>query len=197
MTELGGAGARDRSAAAPDPVREEAERLVAAGLAAVSMAAERIGAPTRERGGAAAVGFDALGDVLFGRSGHRRHSVANGSEVCCRCPVCRAISAAREPSPELAEALATGFGALAQGAARVLRGLADVAGAEPDRTDRPAQPDHADPWAAATAEPPGRSGPGHPGGGAAGGGAAGGGAAGGGAAGGGSAGGGSAGGAGR
>jgi hypothetical protein len=42
----------------PQNVREEAERLVAAGLAAVSMMADRIGAnpSSRERGGAAASG---------------------------------------------------------------------------------------------------------------------------------------------
>lgn len=46
--------------------RAEAERLVSTGLAALSMAADRIGAPTRERGGPAAASFDALGDMLFG-----------------------------------------------------------------------------------------------------------------------------------
>jgi hypothetical protein len=160
-------------AATPDPdsVRAEAERLVAAGLAALSMAADRIGAPTRERGGAAAAGFDALGDMLFGPAGHRRHSVANDSPECCRCPVCRMISAARRPSPEVAERLATGVGHLAEGAARVLRTVAGAAGAArgagggpgrrppgssgPAEPDPPApdvaEPDLADPWTAATA----------------------------------------------
>lgn len=153
----------DRERAGPaDPAaaRAEAERLVAAGLAALSMAAERIGAPTRERGGAAAAGFDALGDMLFGPAGHRRHSVANDSPVCCRCPVCRAISAARDPDPVLAERLATGVGNLAEGTVRVLRGVAGAWPA-PDRQPapdpRPAPDPSAaaepDPWAAATAEP--------------------------------------------
>jgi len=147
-------------------VREEAERLVAAGLAAVSMVAERIGAPTRQRGGAAAAGYDALGDMLFGPA-HRRYSVANGSEECCRCPVCRLISAARDPDPDVAEKLATGVGTLAGGAARLARGVAGAvesvwparppAGSPVDRPAgaqkvevRDARPDD-DPWAAATA----------------------------------------------
>jgi hypothetical protein len=140
----------------PDAVRTEAERLVATGLAAVAMAADRVGAPTRERGGAAATSFDALGDMLFGPAGHRRHSIANGSPECCRCPVCRAISAARNPSPDFAERLATGVGFMAEGAARVLRGVAGAAGTVRDtgagRGPGPAP--EPDPWAAATAEPP-------------------------------------------
>jgi hypothetical protein len=132
----------------PDVVREEAERLVAAGLAAVSVVADRIGAPTRERGGAAAAGFDALGDALFGPSGHRRHTVANDSAECCRCPVCRVISAAREPHPDVAERVATGVGTLAVGATKLLRAVAGAAAPPEPRgaVDRPG----ADPWAAAT-----------------------------------------------
>lgn len=162
--------------AGPDPqdVREEAERLVATGMAALSMVAERIGAPSRERGGSVAAGYDALGDVLFGPAGHRRHSVANESPECCRCPVCRAISAVREPNPQVTERLATGAGTVAEGAARVLRGLAGAAGAvretwqphpqqkssqqksQPAPQQKPQQrpgPESTDPWAAATAEP--------------------------------------------
>ncbi|HEY8472489.1 MAG TPA: hypothetical protein VIL37_07605 [Natronosporangium sp.] len=110
----------------PDAIRTEAERLVAAGLAAVSMVADRIGAPTRERGGAAAAGFDALGDMLFGPAGHRRHSVANDSPECCKCPVCRVIAAARQPSPGFAERLASGVGMVAEATARMMRTVADV-----------------------------------------------------------------------
>ncbi|MPZ28909.1 MAG: hypothetical protein GEV12_21545 [Micromonosporaceae bacterium] len=165
---------RTERAERPNPVdpasaRAEAERLVAAGLAALSMAADRIGAPTRERGGAAAAGFDALGDIMFGPAGHRRHSVANDSPACCRCPVCRAISAARDPDPEVAERLATGVGSLAEGAVRVLRGVAGAWPAGPAGPAKPAGPagsagpgptaspgrgpEEPDPWAAATAEP--------------------------------------------
>lgn len=111
----------------PSAARHEAERLVAAGLAALSVAADRIGAPERERGGPAAAGYDALGDLLFGRT-HQHHEVANDSSACCRCPVCRLISAAREPDPAVAERLATGAGTLAEGAARVLRTVAGAAG---------------------------------------------------------------------
>jgi hypothetical protein len=147
----------------PDPVRTEAERLVATGLAAMSMAADRIGAPTRERGGAAAASFDALGDMLFGPAGHRRHNVANDSPECCRCPVCRVIAAARQPSPIFAEKLANGVGSMAEGAARVLRGVAGAAGATrpaPGPAAGPAPaPAEPDPWAAATAEPPGPAAP--------------------------------------
>ena len=124
MSETGTAGA----AAGPDPAsaRQEAERLVAAGLAILSSAASRVGAPTRAPSGAAAAGFDALGDLLFGPA--RRYSVANGGPECCRCPLCRALSAARHPDPRLAERLATGAGHVAEGAARVLRAVATAAG---------------------------------------------------------------------
>jgi hypothetical protein len=131
----------DRDRVEPNLLRAEAERLVAAGLAAVSVAADRIGAPTRERGGAAAAGFDALGDMLFGPSGHRRHSVANDSPECCKCPVCRMIAAARKPNPVVAERLATGAGLLAESAVRMLRLVASAgsaaAGAAGVRAPRP------------------------------------------------------------
>lgn len=73
-----------------DP-REEAERLVATALAALSVAAN------------GTAGF------------------ATGSAECCVCPVCKAIAAARDPDPEFAERLATGVGDLAVGLAGVLR----------------------------------------------------------------------------
>jgi|SRR5690349_8626704 hypothetical protein len=73
-----------------DP-KEEAERLVATALAAVSMAAN------------SATGF------------------ATGSAECCVCPVCKAIAMARDPDPQFAEALSSGVGDLATGLAGVLR----------------------------------------------------------------------------
>lgn len=73
-----------------DP-REEAERLVATALAALSVAA------------GSTAGF------------------ATGSAECCVCPVCKAIAAARDPDPEFAERLATGAGDLAVGLSSVLR----------------------------------------------------------------------------
>jgi hypothetical protein len=113
-------GSADHGTAA----RQEAEWLVAAGVAALSMAADRIGSPARGRGGAAAAGYEALGDLLFGPSPYRRHTVANSSPECCRCPVCRLIAAARHPDPAMVERLTTGAGNLAEGAARVLRVVA-------------------------------------------------------------------------
>ncbi|GAA2328187.1 hypothetical protein GCM10010170_004520 [Dactylosporangium salmoneum] len=73
-----------------DP-REEAERLVAAALAAMSMAAR------------STAGF------------------ATGSAECCVCPLCKAIAAARDPDPQVAERLATGAGDIAEGVASFLR----------------------------------------------------------------------------
>lgn len=132
--------------------RREAERLVVTGLAAVSAAAERIGAPTRQRGGAAAAGFDALGDVLFGPS-PRQHRVANDSPECCHCPICRVIAAARRPDPAMAERLATGVGDLAEGTARLLRNLSGPASQAGPRHDHAGADE--DPWTAATDPPPG------------------------------------------
>lgn len=79
-----------------DPVRGEAERLVAAAIAAVSMAAQTVP-----------------------KTGEQ--ALANGSAECCICPVCRVISSMREPSPDLAERIAGGAGDLAAGVASLLR----------------------------------------------------------------------------
>jgi hypothetical protein len=102
----------------PGPVREEAERLVAAALAAVSTAAR-------------------------GTSGY-----ATGSAECCVCPLCRVIAAMRDPNPEVAERLATGAGDLAAGVASLLRsfgGPRETSRPEPERAQRsepePAAPD--------------------------------------------------------
>lgn len=80
-----------------DP-REEAERLVATALAALSMAAN------------STAGF------------------ATGSAECCVCPVCKAIAAARDPDPDFAERLATGVGDIAVGLAGVLRSFGSPGG---------------------------------------------------------------------
>jgi hypothetical protein len=88
-----------------DPVRDEAERLVAAAIAAVSLA-------TRGLGGAAGARRSA------GHSGF-----ATGSPECCVCPVCRVISAMRDPNPDLAERLASGAGDLAAAVTGILRSL--------------------------------------------------------------------------
>jgi hypothetical protein len=79
-----------------DPVRDEAERLVSAALAAVSMAARTI---------------PSTGP----------HAFATGSDECCVCPVCRVIATMRDPSAELSERLAAGAGDLATAVAGILR----------------------------------------------------------------------------
>ncbi|GGQ52545.1 hypothetical protein GCM10010166_21940 [Couchioplanes caeruleus subsp. azureus] len=139
--------------------RQEAERLVAALLAR-----------------AAQGGRDGLGDLLgsavgqflsgTGTQQHRSSTGwATGTAECCVCPICRAMAALRDPTPETAERLATGAGDLATGLATLMRGLSAVLGATrtPDRdstghqepaSDRdparypPSTPDEA--WSAAT-----------------------------------------------
>lgn len=110
--------------------RDEAERLVAAALAAAALAAR------------STAGF------------------ATGSAECCVCPVCRAIAAMRDPSPEFAERLATGVGDLATGLAGVLRAFGSPvpsrsgpgASTGPGRgDDAMPDPDGDDVWRAATA----------------------------------------------
>ncbi|WP_442877479.1 hypothetical protein [Dactylosporangium sp. AC04546] len=105
-----------------DP-REEAERLVATVLAALSMAAN------------STAGF------------------ATGSAECCVCPVCKAIAAARDPDPDFAERLATGVGDIAVGLAGVLRSFGSRQGssgtAKPESSD---EDDDDDVWRSATSE---------------------------------------------
>jgi hypothetical protein len=105
-----------------DPVRDEAERLVAAALAALSVASRTL------------PGFAARAGEGF----------ATGSPECCVCPVCKTIAAMREPNPEFAERLATGAADLAVGVASLLRSLSRP-------TTRPSS-DEDDAWHEATAE---------------------------------------------
>jgi hypothetical protein len=102
---------------------------------------------------------------------------STGSADCCICPVCRVIAALRDPSPELAERLATAVGDLAVGLAGVLRAFsAPASGGHPSgghlsdeepsdeepsggpaSGERPAgerPADQADPGRAATVPPP-------------------------------------------
>jgi hypothetical protein len=104
-----------------DP-KEEAERLVAAALAAVSMAAN------------SATGF------------------ATGSAECCVCPLCKAIAAVRDPDPQFAEKLSTGVGDLATGLAGVLRAFGDSGFSFGTRNAQPAAdaPEGDDVWSSAT-----------------------------------------------
>jgi hypothetical protein len=96
-----------------DPVREEAERLVTAAITGLSLAVRSI-------------------------PGVAEHTFANESPECCICPICRVITAMRDPSPELTERLAGGVGDIAAAIAHALRGLAmerDQPAPTPGRTD--------------------------------------------------------------
>jgi hypothetical protein len=101
--------------------REEAERLVAAALAAASVAARGITRNSSPLAGAA----DLAGRLLSGGSGGH---VATGSPECCVCPLCRAIAAVRDPSPETALKLAVGASDLAANLSGVLRSVSDLMG---------------------------------------------------------------------
>lgn len=82
----------------PGTPREEAERLVVAALATMSVAA---------RGWLARAGAG--------------HPLATETGGCCVCPVCRAIAAVRDPSPDLVERLASGAADVAAGVTTLLR----------------------------------------------------------------------------
>ncbi|WP_155373197.1 hypothetical protein [Catellatospora vulcania] len=77
----------------PGTAREEAERLVAAVLAAATLAA------------------------------NANPHLATGSPECCVCPLCKVIAAVRDPDPELVERVATGAGDLAAGLASFMRSV--------------------------------------------------------------------------
>ncbi len=78
----------------PGTARQEAERLVAAVLAAAALAA------------------------------NANPQFSTGSAECCVCPLCKVIAAVRDPDPEMVERLATGAGDLAAGVASFMRHLA-------------------------------------------------------------------------
>jgi hypothetical protein len=100
-----------------DPVRDEAERLVATAVAAISLAARSI---------------PSAGPRAF----------ATGSEECCVCPLCRLIAAMREPSPELTEKIATGAGDLATAVTGVLRLFSRGGHDEPEAPTEAPQDDY-------------------------------------------------------
>jgi hypothetical protein len=110
--------------------REEAERLVAAALGAASVAARGLVRAANPLSGVA----DAAERLLAGGDpGH----VATGSPECCVCPLCRAIAAVRDPSPQLALKLATGAADLASNVTDVLRTVGGLVSQPPAP---PAQP---------------------------------------------------------
>jgi hypothetical protein len=86
--------------------------------------------------------------------GHGFAGWATGSPECCVCPLCRAIAAVRDPTPQTAARLATGAGDLATGVASMMRALSALSGtrsrpAKPAKPTRPVfDPDVA--WSAAT-----------------------------------------------
>jgi hypothetical protein len=100
----------------PGSARQEAERLVAAVLAAAAMAA------------------------------NANPQLSTGSAECCVCPLCRVIKAVRDPDPEMVERLASGAGDLAAGVASFLRHVAapstgDNAWRRATEADAQAQPE--------------------------------------------------------
>lgn len=156
----------------PDPgtAREEAERLVATAIGAASMAARRIGrtrgpVSSSPLGDALPAGLGTLADALVDRAraafglgpNPADYRFANGSPECCVCPVCRTIAAVRDPSPQVAERLATGAGDLAAGVASFLRAVAG-GGADQARSGPPP----ADAAAGEAAQRPAAGQPGQP-----------------------------------
>jgi hypothetical protein len=111
--------------------RDEAERLVAAALAAASVAARGLVRAANPLSGVA----DAAERLLAGGGpGH----VATGSPECCVCPLCRAIAAVRDPSPQVALKLATGAADLASNVTDVLRTVGGMVSRPPTpRRDTP------------------------------------------------------------
>ncbi|WP_020521303.1 hypothetical protein [Catelliglobosispora koreensis] len=77
----------------PGTAREEAERLVAAVLAAATLTANAY------------------------------PQISTGSAECCVCPLCKVIAAVRDPDPQTVERIATGAGDLAAGLASFLRNV--------------------------------------------------------------------------
>ncbi|GAA1603220.1 hypothetical protein GCM10009679_03780 [Saccharothrix algeriensis] len=92
----------------PGTAREEAERLVAAVLAAATLAA------------------------------NANPHISTGSAECCICPLCKVIAAVRDPDPELVERVATGAGDLAAGLASFLRAVSTHRPGAADETWRDA-----------------------------------------------------------
>jgi hypothetical protein len=141
--------------------REEAERLVvtflaraaAGGLGAAASAASSDSGGT----GKGPDPVKLLGESVAGLAGmlHSSAGWATGSPECCVCPVCRVITAVRDPSPETAERLATSAGEIATGVAGLMRAFSSLAGEKPRPApaprspgQRPANPDTV--WSKAT-----------------------------------------------
>ncbi|WBB79966.1 hypothetical protein O7606_00720 [Micromonospora sp. WMMD882] len=129
----------------PGSAREEAERLVATLLATARLAGA----------GSSAGSWGPLGEIITGVLGHSRPpgrsaggGFATGTPECCVCPICRAMVALRDPSPEFAERLATGAGDLAAGVASLLRAFSPEPPPPPPTTSPPGADDQV--WREAT-----------------------------------------------
>ncbi|MEU7618953.1 hypothetical protein AB0M91_07250 [Micromonospora rifamycinica] len=118
----------------PGSAREEAERLVATLIATARLASAGTGSGAGPWGPFGGIVSGVLGhsaDPARPAGGaHRAGAFGTGSAECCICPVCRAIAALRDPSPEFAERLATGAGDLAAGIASLMRAFGTPAGGE-------------------------------------------------------------------
>jgi hypothetical protein len=110
-------------------VRDEAERLVAAAIAAASGAARGF---VRSANPLAGVADAAERLITGGGTGH----VATGSPECCVCPVCKAIAALRDPDPRLAIKLAQGGADLATSLTDVLRTVGGIVSRPPSPRTR-------------------------------------------------------------
>ena len=120
----------------PGSAREEAERLVAAVLARAAAAGGHASG-----GHASGNGFGLLGDSVAGLLGVlSRNDLATGSAQCCVCPVCKAIAALRDPSPETAARLAAGAGDIAGGVAGLMRAFSSLGTERPRRPSSTAHP---------------------------------------------------------
>ncbi|MEU4564879.1 hypothetical protein AB0F72_41415 [Actinoplanes sp. NPDC023936] len=138
--------------------RDEAERLVVAflaraaagGLGAAASASRAFG-DSPGTGDADPLKF--LGETVAGFL-HSSRGWSTGSAECCVCPICRAIAALRDPSPETAERLATSAGEIATGVAGLMRAFSSLTEQRPKpppaqrSSERPANPDGV--WASAT-----------------------------------------------
>jgi hypothetical protein len=127
-----------------DDVRDEAERLVAAAVAAASYALR--GAGKGGGGPLAGLAERFLGGEHATPSGTH---IATGSAECCVCPVCRAIAAVRDPSPEFVFRMASGASDIAGGITTILRTVSQAT-ARPAPPARHRPPDAGPTWRAAT-----------------------------------------------
>jgi hypothetical protein len=119
-----------------DDVRVEAERLVAAALAAASFALRNAGS---------AASLAGMAERFLG-GGH----IATGTPECCVCPVCKGIAALRNPDPEFAARVASGASDLAAGLTTILRAVNSVTKDARPKSPPPRAPEGGPTWRAAT-----------------------------------------------